>query len=220
MKKMVSVTPLERAIDRFLLLYSISKASKCVKNLGDTKLQKFTFLSEWEMIDKRERGFTYYYLKYEKGPYSFDLANDIKTFLKTDILRKKQWDITLTKFGNSIVHDFSDLVDQNARIMVVIDRTIDKYAEYSLQELLDAVYSLRHPYVRGYTIRTASLKMPLLYKLPEEKVAVPFEADSEQVEDLLVSLSTNGLKHWQAVKEDMRKTEYLTYKEVFGSVKT
>jgi len=54
---MDSVTPLERAIDRFLLLYSISKASKCVKNLGDTKLQKFTFLSEWEMIDKRERGF-------------------------------------------------------------------------------------------------------------------------------------------------------------------
>jgi uncharacterized protein YwgA len=219
MRKMVSVTPLESAIDRFLLLYSISKASECVENLGDTKLQKFIFLSEWEMIDKHERGFCYYYLKYEKGPYSFDLANDIKIFLKTDILRKQQWDISLTKFGKRIVQDFSGLVDQNPRAVSIIQGIIDKYAGYSLQELLDVVYSLPHPYVRGYTIRTASLKMPLLYKLPEEKVVVPFTVNKEEVEDLLVSLSKNGLKHWQAVREDMRKPEYLTYKEVFGSVR-
>lgn len=216
---MVAVTPLEKAIERFLLLYSISKASDRVDNLGYTKLQKFTFLSEWEMIDKRQRGFSYFYLKYEKGPYSFDLANDIKTLLKTDILRKQQWNMTLTKFGNSIVKDFSSLLSQNSQLASIIDRTINKYAKYSLQELLDAVYSLPHPYVRGYTIRTASLRMPLLYKLPEEKVAVPFKADDEQIEDLLVSLSKHGLKHWQAVREDMRKPEYLTYKEVFGSVR-
>jgi uncharacterized protein YwgA len=216
---MVVVTLLERAIDRFLLLYSISEASERVDNLGKTKLQKFTFLSEWEMIDKRERGFSYYYLKFEKGPYSFDLANDIKTLVKANIIRKRQWSLILTKFGNSIVEDFSNLLSQNFHVVSIIDRTINKYAEYSLKELLDEVYSLPHPYVKGYTIGTASLKMPLLYKLPEEKVVVPFKADEEQIEDLLVSLSANGLKKWQAVKDDMRKAEYLTYKEVFGSAK-
>jgi len=217
---MAIVTPLQQAIERFLLLYSVSKASDRVDNLGNTKLQKFTFLSEWEMIDKRERGFSYFYLKYEKGPYSFDLANDIKRLLKANIVRKQQWSITLTNFGDSIVEDFSRLLSQNSHVASIIDRTIHKYAEYSLQELLEAVYVLPHPYVRGYTIRTAPLKMPLLYKLPEEKVMVPFKADDAQIEDLLVSLSTKGLKHWQAVRDDMRRAEYLTYKEVFGSARS
>jgi len=214
------VTPLEQAIERLLLLYSISKASDRVDNLGNTKLQKFTFLSEWKMIDKREKGFSYFYLKYDKGPYSFDLANDVKRLLKTNIVRKQRWSITLTKFGDSIIEDFSRLLSQNSHVASIIDRTIHKYAKYSLQELLDAVYALPHPYVRGYTIRTAPLKMPLLYKLPEEKVMFPFKADNEQIEDLIVSLSTNGLKRWQAVRDDMRRAEYLTYKEVFGSVKS
>ena len=216
--KMVKVTPLERAIDRFLLLYLISK-TEYVEKFGNTKLQKFTFLSEWEMIDKRDRGFCYYYLKYAKGPYSFDLAGDIKTLVKANIIHKRRWCLTLTKFGDSIVEDFSELRNQNIHPISIIDKTINKYAEYSLQELLDEVYSLPHPYVKGYTIRTATLKMPLLYKLPKEKVVVPFKANEEQIEDLRVSLSTKGLKHWQAVKDDMRKAEYLTYKEVFGSVK-
>jgi hypothetical protein len=214
---MVSVTPLEKAIDRFLLLYLISEASERVENFGDTKLQKFTFLSEWKMIDERDRGFCYFYLKYKKGPYSFDLATDIRILSRAHIIQRGVWELLLTRYGESIVSGFSSLLAQNPHVKSLIDKTIATYAPCSLQELLDEVYKLQHPYVKGYTIGTATLKMPLLYKLPDEKVAVYFKAEKEEAEDLLVSLSDNGLKHWQAVKDDMREAKYLTYKEVFGS---
>lgn len=216
---MPTVTPVERAVDRLLLLYSISRAFEHVKNLGDTKLQKFTFLSEWEMIDKRERGFTYFYLKYAKGPYSFELNNDIETLIKANIVRKRGWNISLTKIGNSIIDDFYILLQKNRYPVTVINKTISKYGNFSLQELLDEVYSLPHPYVKGYTIRSATIKMPLLYKLPDEKVTIPFDIDEKQVEDLLLCLGTDGLKHWQAIKQDMYDTDYLTYKEVFGTAR-
>lgn len=211
------VTPLEKAFDRLLSLYLVSKANRQVSNFGNTKFQKFTFLAEWEMIDKREKGYSYFFLKFKKGPYSFDLANDIGTLMKAGIIRLVGYDIILTHYGKNIVNDFSNILDENRYLGSIIDKTIDTYAHCSLEELLNIMYSLPHPYVSGYTIGSATLRMPLLYKLPEDKVKIQVKLNNEQAENLLFNLGTNGLKHWQAVKDDMRNPECLTYKEVFGN---
>jgi hypothetical protein len=168
------------------------------------------------MIDTRDKGFSYFYLKYKKGPYSFELNNDLITFIKTGFIRQIDYEIVPTQYAQSIINDFSELFNQNECATSIIDKTVDEYYKCSLSELLDEVYSLPHPYVKGYTIRSASLRMPLLYKLPDEKVRIPLDITREQAEDLMFNLGTDGLKHWQAVRDDMRSPEYLKYREVFG----
>ena len=214
---MSKITPLEKTINRLLFLYLVSKVSNKVPQFGFTKLQKFTFLSEWAMIDKRDRGFCYYYLKFKKGPYSFDLNNDLEMFLQSKIIRVSNHNLSLTEYGKSIVNDFSSIIEQNGYTLSIIDKIIDGFADFSLQELLKLIYSLRHPYVKNYTIGSAPLRMPLIYKLPDNKVKIPFKITKEQHEDLLFSLGTTGLKHWREVKNDMDKPDCLTYEEVFGN---
>jgi len=65
---------LEVLSDRLLLLWLVYDAMK-YKTFGETKVQKLTFLAEWEMLDKRQKGFNYSFIKLTFGPYSSDLES-------------------------------------------------------------------------------------------------------------------------------------------------
>lgn len=61
--------------DRLLLLWLIYDAMHH-KRFGNTKAQKLAYLSEKLMIDGREKGFNYDFIKLPFGPFSEDLEKD------------------------------------------------------------------------------------------------------------------------------------------------
>ncbi|MCL1970217.1 MAG: hypothetical protein FWF66_01980 [Candidatus Bathyarchaeota archaeon] len=85
------INPQTSLTNRLLLLWLIDDASK-KGSIGLTKTQKLTFLSQYEMMKRNEKGFSYNFTKYPMGPVSEELKMDV------DYLNKHQLiDITLYK---------------------------------------------------------------------------------------------------------------------------
>jgi hypothetical protein len=82
MRGLAKRTPKDKILDRFLTLYVLTRASKHVPKLGRVQLQKIMFLSEWKMISQKMKGLNYNYIKFEHGPYSPELQDDMDRFAK------------------------------------------------------------------------------------------------------------------------------------------
>jgi uncharacterized protein YwgA len=146
-------TPLEVLCDRVLLLWLIYDAMK-YKLFGETKVQKLTFLAEWQMLDKREKGFNYNFIRLTFGPYSGDLEKDIKwlegsNLVKLVSVNEKTRIFKPTESGERILTVFHDLFHRNKIFTEKIAAINSKFAGLTLDELLKFVYSLPHPYMKG-----------------------------------------------------------------------
>lgn len=215
---MVRRTLYENVVDRFLLLYLISEASECAPNLGKTKLQKLTFLSEWKLIDDRNKGFNYNYIKLVHGPYSGELNNDLTDLAIHNLVNDPR--LYPTDVGYRILEDFSELLEQNEPFILTINQVISRFVMLSLNKLLAFVYSLQHPYRKNLTIGKTPFRTPLLYRLSDDKTIAKFRISEEQLEDLQMCLDKERLKQWKEVKDEVSKGRFLTYREVFGTVNT
>lgn len=213
---MVRRTLYENVIDRFLLLYLISEASEYAPDLGKTKIQKLAFLSEWKMIDERNKGFNYNYIKLVHGPYSGELDKDLTDLASHNLVNDPR--LHPTNVGYMILEDFSELLEQNETIVLTINQIISRFAKPSLNRLLAYVYSLPHPYRKNLTIETTPFRTPLLYRLSEEKAITKFEISEEQLQDLQMCLDKDRLKQWKEVSDEISKGRFLTYREVFETV--
>jgi hypothetical protein len=169
------------------------------------------------MIDAREKGFNYNYIKLVNGPFSGELERDLIDLANYNLVNDLEFN--LTENGQAIVEDFCGVVKQNESIITKIDEIIRRFREYSLKELLAYVYSLPHPYRRGLTIATTPFRTPILYRLSDEKASVKFKINQEQLKDLSACLSEEKLKQWKEVREDLENQRFLTYNEVFQPVK-
>ena len=76
-------TPEERIVDKFLVLYTIGDAGN---SLGDTVIQKLTFLSTLKMSKQGHKGFNYSYIKLDYGPYSSELSIDVAELEKANVI--------------------------------------------------------------------------------------------------------------------------------------
>lgn len=216
MKEMVRRTPYENVIDRFLLLYVIAESSERTFRFGKTKLQKYTFLSEWRMIDERKKGLNFNFIKLVHGPYSGELDSDLTDLAIYGLVSDPE--LQLTNMGHRILEDFSELLEQNKPIISTIDQVITRFGRYSLNRLLRYIYSLPHPYRKGITIGTTPFKTPLLYRLVEEKALSGFTISGEQLEDLILCLGKRELKAWREVRDEIQRGRHLKYQEVFRTV--
>lgn len=205
--------------DRLLLLWLLYDAMK-YKHFGETKVQKLTFLSEWKMIDGLEKGFNYGFIRLSFGPYSPDVDKDANWLEHQNLvgaipISEKARVFRRTRFGLKLLNDFQELFSRNSSFTRRIAEINRKYARMPLQELVDYVYSLPHPYIKGRIIAELKPGTKLLYKLDEKKARETFEITPEELATLDIYLNDESYKSVMQASESARRKPLLSLDEVF-----
>lgn len=190
------------------------------KHFGETKIQKLAFLSEWKMIDNKEKGFNYRFIRLTFGPFSREVEKDVSWLEEEDLVEgvpisEKGRIFRSTRFGSKILNDFQELFRRNSLFTRRIAGVNRKYARMPLQELVDFVYTLPHPYRRGYTIGEIKHGTQLLYKLDENKAIETFAITSEELTTLDVYLDDDSYRSVMQASESAKRKPLLELDEVF-----
>lgn len=130
----------EQITDQFLLLFLINDADIGV---GDTKLQKLTYLSEVEMYAQGEKGLNFNFIKMPFGPFSSELKEDAKQLVKSNIIT--DYSHKSTDFGKLILRNFQQLIDNNSEIICKIRQTNTANKNLERDNIVDVVHQMRNP---------------------------------------------------------------------------
>jgi uncharacterized protein YwgA len=204
--------------DRILLLWLLYDAMH-YKRFGDTKAQKLTYLSEKKMIDNREKGFNYDFVKLPYGPYSEQLQKDILWIEEQRLIDSIPVEdgkvFHESRFGRKLLSDFHELFARNnlfTREIAEVNRT---YAIKNSQEIVDYVHSLPHPYIKNRTIEDLKLGTKILYKLDERKAEKVFDLSPEELATLDIYLDDESYRSVMEASESAKKKPLLSFDEVF-----
>lgn len=212
---------LEVLSDRLLLLWLVYDAMK-YKAFGETKVQKLTFLAEWEMLDKRQKGFNYNFIKLTFGPYSSDLERDIKWLENNKLVKlvpidEKTRIFKPTESGRKILTVFQNIFRRNSSFTQKIAEVNSNFAGLTLDGLLKFVYSLQHPYLKGppRTIGELKPRTILLFKMTPEKAREIFTITPEELATLDIYLDEESYRSIMDACETAKRRRLLSYEEVF-----
>lgn len=106
---------------------------------GPLKLQKFVFLCENELINRRLRGFSYTFFKYDYGPFSAQLAEDHKELGQVGLVIRT----SLSGRGGALANTFREMLRRNStgqKILHVIDKMRKQYGNSDGLTLKNIVY--------------------------------------------------------------------------------
>lgn len=208
----------EKAIDHLLTIYLINDvfSRKNLHLLPSTKLQKLVFLSEKQMIDKREKGFNFYFIKLVHGPFSQELENDLGKLVQDGFIS----DLGLKPMVNAklILEDFQDVIDRNQTFFKKINTVNDNFACMPLQQLLTIIYAMPWGRGKGQTIADLPQRKPMLYPMKPEIVATEFEITDNEAEDLLMNFDPDAIKDLSGAMKDAREGRWRTYEQVFSDL--
>jgi len=195
-------TNMEKAVDRLLVLYLLHDAfSRNRTNfVQKTKLQKLVFLSEREMIDERNKGFNFYFIKLVHGPFSQELETDLAKLVEVGLVNRRG--LEPTERADMIIEDFRDVIERNGPFIKYVNGTNDGFAGVSLEELLDVIYAMS--WGKGKTIRDLPPRTPMLFPMKKESVASEFSITDEEAEDLLMNFDPKDVRSLIQATEEMR----------------
>lgn len=208
-------TSKEKLVDCLLLLHQIGDASNYTHFLSETKLQKLVFLSEKSMLDKREKGFNYNYIKLIHGTYSSELRLDLTKIVQLGLVEDR-W-LQPTPLALMILEDFKDLFKKNNVFVKRIDTVNEHYAKMPLKQLLELVYDMPHPYLKPpRRIEDLALRTPILYRISQEKAARSFQISDDEAEDLEMCLNPKIVDSMRRAMSDIRAKRLKSHEEIFG----
>jgi uncharacterized protein YwgA len=208
----------DKAIDYLLTIYLINDAfsRRNLRFLSETKLQKLVFLSEKSMIDERQKGFNFYFIKLTHGPFSQELRRTVEKLLQTRFLN----DFRLEPTDNVklILEDFQGVIERNQTFFQKIDTVNDRFARMGLEQLLDVVYAM--PWGRGGARTIAELppRTPMLYPMKPHVIVKEFKVTDDEAEDLLMNFDPEAIKDLSEAMKDAREGRWRTYEQVFSDL--
>lgn len=211
-------TFLDKAIDHFLTLYLINDAF-CrwdLPLLPNTKLQKLVFLSEKAMIDEREKGFNFYFIKLIHGPFSQELENDLGRLVENGFIDDEE--LRPTSNTTVILDDFRDMILKNPTFFEKVNGVNNYFAGMSLQKLLKIVYAMPWGKRRGETIADLPQRTPMLYPMKPEIVRTGFQITEDEAESLLMNFDPDAINDLSEAMRDAREGKWRTYEQVFPDV--
>jgi len=205
--------------DRLLLLWLLYDAM-VYKRFGETKAQKLAYLSEKKMIDDREKGFNYDFIKLPFGPYSEELGKDIEwledqKLIGSTPISDEASIFNESRFGRKLLNDFHELFVRNNLFTMKIAGVNRAYATKNSQEIIDYVHSLPHPYIKGHTIDDVKLGTKILYKLDERKAVNTFNLTPEELATLDIYLDDENYRSVIMSSESAKRKPLLRFDEVF-----
>ena len=181
--------PKTELVNRLLLLWLIDDASKR-GSIGITKTHKLTFLSQYEMTKQKEKGFSYNFTKWEMGPVSTDLADDVfwlgdNQFINIKRFKKQSQTIDgqqfkCSKMGLKILNDFREMFVRNNMFTQKIYAVNRQYAGRNSQELVQIVHSMPNPSYCDMSIHDTPLNELILGSLSGDSVKHDFVITPEE----------------------------------------
>jgi len=186
----------ERVTNILLLLYLIEKANSRGNVENELKLQKLVFLAQNRLIKKRLKAFSYNFFRWIKGPFSKNLRIDLITLREANFVKIRPNKIELTKKANEVLESCSELLDENEYFTNWIDHIIDKYAEFSPEDIKEFVYSMRVvvPRIREImTIKDLPPSQLILFKTSDKKASLIFNIDKSWLATLELTFDKEAL---------------------------
>jgi uncharacterized protein YwgA len=195
-------TNVEKAVDRLLVLYLLHDAFSRRRTdfIQDTKLQKLVFLSERSMIDERDKGFNFSFIKLVHGPFSQELKADARKLVQVGLVKPRGLEPTAQ--ATMIFEDFCHIIERNGSLTKHINEINDSFAGAGLRELLDVIYAM--PWGKGKTIKDVPPRTPMLYPMKSQSVASEFSITDEEAEDLLINFDPKTVGTFLEAMKEMR----------------
>ncbi|WXG43064.1 MAG: hypothetical protein WED04_03215 [Promethearchaeati archaeon SRVP18_Atabeyarchaeia-1] len=181
--------PIERLTDMLLLLFLINDVNDKDHNCGITKLQKLVFLSQLEMNNHRQKGFSYKFVKINLGPVSGQIEKtDIPKLEKVGYLAQEQVGnfnkFVASESGSRFLSHLSGIFHRNERFVQIISRINEKYSGMSATDLVNEVHSMPNPYRRNLTIDETPQGEVLLSKISDKATQTRFDFTGNELATL------------------------------------
>ena len=168
------------------------------------------------MIDKREKGFNFYFIKLIHGPFSQELENDVSKLVQDGYIN--DMGLKPTENTQAILEDFNDIIERNHVFFRKVDAVNDNFAPMSLQKLLRIIYAMPWGRGKGRTIADLPQRTPMLYPMKPEIVETNFRITDNEAEDLLMNFDPDALKDLSEAMKDAREGKWRTYEQVFSDL--
>jgi hypothetical protein len=163
-----SRTLIEQIVDKLLLIYLFGTH----KIIDDTKAQKTVFFAENNMNEKKIKGFSYDFIRWNFGEFSRDLESDLKELKQKNFITDN---LDLTQDGEEILNRMGRVLQQNPEII----KRIDMFGSYTelkpLAEVKDVAYT--KIMIHGKQVKDLPLGEPLLQKLNDSEAKIKFIID-------------------------------------------
>lgn len=201
----------DRIINLLLSLYLIDRVNEIGKLEDNLKLQKLIFLSQKLLNQRHKLGFRYFFLRWDKGPFSKDVNNDLLLLKNNNFVKWENNQITLTVEGKNLLEMSKEIFDSNKTFIKVIDDTVSEYSHLSPEEIKKEVYNMQMfiPKLRKVMrIEEVPPKQLLMYGLSERKAKYSFEVGEEWVDTLEVIFDSEAIDLLQKAKRDLKMGKY------------
>lgn len=176
-----SRTDREKVIDKLLLLHLLNKSDID----GKTKLQKTVFFSEDSVNEKGIKSFSYNFIRYHHGEFSFQLQSDLEDLRKNNFLSAGRF-IKPSSDGRRLLERAGGILDKNPDIV----KRVDNIAEFTSNKNLDKilVYAYNRIFKHGKPVGEIPEGIELLHKIEDEKAEILFDLDDGFLNTLEVML--------------------------------
>jgi len=199
----------EKITDRFLLIFLIADARR---GIGDTKLQKLAFLSEFDMKLQGRKGFNYNFIKLDFGPYSSDLVQDVLVLEKLGLITK--FAHKPTQKGVKTLEAFQYLIENNPIFIEKIQQINSQYSSIERDALVKIVHSLKNPERPGLTIHDTKPRHYILKRTRYWKEERAFQLDERAIASLELAFDPDASMSLRMSLEDAKINPSLKYNEV------
>ncbi len=186
----------DRVVNNFLLLYIIDLTNR-LGHMEDTlKIQKLAFLVQKEYVRRKWKVLNYNYFRWHKGPFSADLNADLDVLRHLGLI-SNNWPIELTKEGSNLLESTRELEDDNKKYIKIIDRIVEKYANYTPDEIKHHVYNLQIVVPKlGKRMRIEDTKPGtlLLYRMTKKKSTDIFDISEDWLATLELAFDQEDIE--------------------------
>jgi uncharacterized phage-associated protein len=211
---MSSRTLTETLTDRLLILFLISECQKqACRVTGKVKLLKLVYLSEGRMNQNETKGFNYGFYRWDYGPMSNEVLQDLDYLSENSLLEKTENFIGITNRGLEVLKGSTPLLNHNEELLKLIHKVIKEFGHYKGKSLKTIVYGIPKIGERILVGKTEHGAV-LLQKLPLEKARKMFWIDDEWIETLSILLDKEVCDSLKRGTQDAREGRVTKYEPV------
>jgi len=194
----------DRVVNNLLLLYLIEQTNKKGKLEDPLKLQKLVFLSQKKTIAKKGKGFNYNFFRWQKGPYSADVSEDLKVLMANNYVSGK-YEVELTDQGREVLSKCAELLTKNKRLLEPIDAVIEQYAQLDPEKIKNEVYKMQVIVPRTHQLARVEQLPPrqlILFRSSDESAKLLFDIDGEWLATLELIFDQEALDSLRRAQKD------------------
>jgi uncharacterized protein YwgA len=198
--------------DQLLTLYTCQQARK--RNLLlETRYQKTVFISQWNLWKNHIEGFNYQFIRFNHGPYSSELTNDLKRLVKNEFIRKSRKGYHINIQGYDLLEDLKSILDRNKPVLSEIDIVTRNIQSNNFEEMLKQIYRKPNPLNDKISIGETKMNKYLLSRETKSVIGKgiafsPFNLSESEAEDLEMIFDPTLSNLLSKSDEDIFKGKY------------